>query len=632
MQKRVISSNLEIKSINGSTLYSFPFQIQIESSLITFSSKLNNSNLKIDLPHIDFVSKKDYGAMLNYLITILGLEKANCPKEEQAWHEEAETFFLIHYYLPIDDLKRKRKFWLGSFDKVDSLRELKKLALEKRDKATDSSVEAVLKLAAIHSSEDSQTLYKKAVYLNTTIVLPYKFDRYEQFKQNMLKNFRDFVDTIEKGFAQIEGSLAGHAELREKHINKILQEANTKFRKKHASLNDVKKSWIKRHFDKLKQQSQNFAHTFHDINQEAHSLLQTSYGKAGISCRKNELNLKDGESLKHSKIEWHRLEDNFDMTRASELMDRLISRMQKKYGYPAVELSNKAEINNLLNNKEDGLIGFYLWANYARDKNDFISLWDICIQITDQFVSEEQSLDLFLRDCDAMYNNVLAVGYEAVYKAISDQLSPIEQRVYQLSYFRQAMIDNRIPLFEPLTMNFLKEMGTSTVGLVILVLILQKDSLWDNKNLSNELKTRWLSYLKFYPFWVEIMQDSDREKYYQETVKPSIRSLSETISEDGSITLGDTIKDESQNDAIYPNMLQAVVLNHNAEKFENWIDSYCTDKQKNILQAYFYNDFNQKEIAQKEGISQQAVAKMLKQGIKRLNEGLTSQGIISTDV
>jgi predicted DNA-binding protein YlxM (UPF0122 family) len=63
-------------------------------------------------------------------------------------------------------------------------------------------------------------------------------------------------------------------------------------------------------------------------------------------------------------------------------------------------------------------------------------------------------------------------------------------------------------------------------------------------------------------------------------------------------------------------------------QLEGWINKYCTAKQAKVIRLGLLEDKEEKDIAQSEGITQQAVSKGIKAGIQNIRKGLKRDGLL----
>ena len=210
----------------------------------------------------------------------------------------------------------------------------------------------------------------------------------------------------------------------------------------------------------------------------------------------------------------------------------------------------------------------------------------------------------------------------------------------------------RIPILAPIIMNFVTGMDEETIGLIVLVLVFKRRS-WNGHRLDKELENRWRCYLKFYPLWVDILQSDERGKYAADTFSKKNISIETAIAkgkEGKTIFLKDRLGkqaalrenplDENRivsKDRYYPplltnNPLQVLVTGSKEELLSSlpkWLKSYCTKEQGQILRLKFLRGRKvaDEEIGRKLRITQQAVNKHLRVGLKNIQKGLVGKGI-----
>jgi len=149
----------------------------------------------------------------------------------------------------------------------------------------------------------------------------------------------------------------------------------------------------------------------------------------------------------------------------------------------------------------------------------------------------------------------------------------------------------------------------------------------EEKNLDKELERRWRAYLRFYPYWVETIQNDDRQAKRQQTIQKWTLSLHHPDPDDKGgkkLTLEERLPDPKTNPA---NLLQAIIPESGA-MLENWAKKYCTPKQAAHVIRRFRDEKTQEEIAKEEGIRQQAVSKSILGACQRIREGLIRDGIL----
>ncbi len=266
-----------------------------------------------------------------------------------------------------------------------------------------------------------------------------------------------------------------------------------------------------------------------------------------------------------------------------------------------------------------------LWSAYKSE--DLFGKWYMLGWIAANLVNRNECLRLVQREAESVYHGVLDYGFKQQYRKIRHLLTRSERRAYALMYFRLQTFDYRVPAMDPVISSFFTGMDEETKGLILLVLVFKIHEWNGNKNLDKELDRRWRAYLRFYPYWVEIIQDEDREAKRQKTTAAKMISLDHVvgIDENGKkLTLESILPDPKSQPA---NLLQAIVLS-SQPTLEEWAKKYCTPTQARHIIRYFAEGKTEVEIAKAGVVSQQAVSKSIRAAIKRIRDGLIRDGVL----
>jgi Xaa-Pro aminopeptidase len=247
--------------------------------------------------------------------------------------------------------------------------------------------------------------------------------------------------------------------------------------------------------------------------------------------------------------------------------------------------------------------------------------------ITAHLVNRNECVRLLQREAESVYHGVLDYAFKEVYRKIRRYMTVPERRLYALLYFRQPLFNYHVAVTNPIITSFFTNMDAETQTLILLVLVFKMREWGGEKDLDKELERRWRAYLRFYPYWVEIIQDEEREAKRQQGAQRKTLSLHHPIftDEDGNeLRLEDTLAGPPSKPA---NLLQAVTLEDGA-MLEHWAKTYCTAKQAIHVVRRFRDGKTETEIAKENGISQQAVSKSIRAACKRIGEGLIRDGVL----
>jgi hypothetical protein len=245
-------------------------------------------------------------------------------------------------------------------------------------------------------------------------------------------------------------------------------------------------------------------------------------------------------------------------------------------------------------------LGF--WAAYLSDET--LEKWDTICWITAHLINRNDCIRLLQREAESVYHGVLEYAFKEIYCKFRRHMTVPERRAYALLYFRLPIFNGHIAIITPIIMSFFIDMDEQTQALILLVLVFKRREWGGEKDLDKELERRWRAYLRFYPYWLDIIQDEDQQAKCQRTIRKSTLSLHHPVADkDGKkLTLEDTLPDPKSKPA---NLLQAMIL-ENGTTIEDWAQKYCTPKQAAHVIRRFRDEKTQEEIAKEEGITQQA--------------------------
>jgi hypothetical protein len=265
------------------------------------------------------------------------------------------------------------------------------------------------------------------------------------------------------------------------------------------------------------------------------------------------------------------------------------------------------------------------WSAYLSD--DILEKWSMVCWITAHLINRNECVRLLQREAESVYHGVLDYAFKEAYRKIRRRMTVPERRAYALLYFRQPLFNYHVAVTNPIIMSFFTNMDAETQTLILLVLVFKMREWGGEKDLDKELERRWRAYLRFYPYWLDIIQYEDREAKRQQTTQKCMLSLHHPDPADKGgkrLTLEDRLSDPKTRPA---NILQAIIL-ENGAMVEDWAQKYCTPKQASHVVGRFRDGKTEAEIAKEDGISQQAVSKSIRAACKRIREGLICDGVL----
>ncbi len=200
-------------------------------------------------------------------------------------------------------------------------------------------------------------------------------------------------------------------------------------------------------------------------------------------------------------------------------------------------------------------------------------------------------ISLDARNRELAFHDAIA---RQIYRKVRKELSRAERRLFQLMYFRQPSLGNVIPLLDPVIRSFVANTDYKTFALWLSTAVLKRGT----ATAAAELRRRYHLFLNFYPVWLLLVASDDRE-------------------------LGGEARDASREfdlrDTDHPMQPEL------AESLNDLASRFCTDKERDVLVAHFCDGQSQATIAERLGVSQQAVGQRIKRARVKLQHALMSE-------
>jgi hypothetical protein len=377
---------------------------------------------------------------------------------------------------------------------------------------------------------------------------------------------------------------------------------------------------------------------FADLVQEAQR-LQEPIGRE-VAEKHIEPLAEDGTSLTPEYASC--IQERLDTSAVDRLLWQTILRFEEVYGLEPLRdlelVSLPEELDEIVLDEDleeqidqelsqepefEEYLGF--WQAYLSD--DILEKWYMICWITAHLVNRNECVRLLQREAESVYHGVLDYAFKGIYRKIRRHMTVPERRAYALLYFRLPIFNGNIAVMNPIIMSFFADMDDETQALILLVLVFKRREWGGEKDLDKELERRWRAYLKFYPYWLEIIQDEDRQAMRQRTLQKCTLSLHHPDPADKGgkkLTLEDRLPDPKGRPA---NILQAIILGSGG-KLEDWAQKYCTPIQVVHVVRKIRDEKTETEIAEEEGITQQAVSKSIRAAYKRIREGLIRDRVL----
>lgn len=221
-------------------------------------------------------------------------------------------------------------------------------------------------------------------------------------------------------------------------------------------------------------------------------------------------------------------------------------------------------------------------------------------------------------EAESYYLGILDIQHHSDYKTIRCHLTREEKRCFVLCWFMRYTVlgkpsprfpfGNMIPTFHRMFVNFWDGMNEHTRWLIL------KGVIYKDKTILRELSEAWKSFLRFYPIWLAIVRSDDAESKKSQRKRLKTDSINAPLIYGEELTK-DTLKmPNSENKELLPKLISK-------ENFEELL-KFCSPKQANIISLKFLDGLTQEQIAKKLEITQPAIAKNLKAGLKAIKEGI----------
>src|SRR5262249_29275665 len=161
-------------------------------------------------------------------------------------------------------------------------------------------------------------------------------------------------------------------------------------------------------------------------------------------------------------------------------------------------------------------------------------------------------------------------------------------------------------------------MDAETQGMSIQLLVTRDAPPGERAELQVELLRRWRAYLRFYPYWADIVAEEEREaRRRRAAAGVSVEELGEESDDAGMPPRGHVRSDQAR-----PQRLAVGVRIACDPRFPEWVAKYCSACQARYVLAYLLEPKSERAIAQEHGVSQQAVSGGIQRGLRALKNAL----------
>lgn len=564
-------------------------------------------------------------------------EAAQDPENCQAF---ADTLLLawLHEALPSPDHKRGRMFDPRSFDRLESLVELTR-ATDTRNCPAHQRILA----AAGELNESASDLLQLAIYERPCIEHPLTDTEFSAFRRMFLDEVRDVAfeltniaqNAIADARKKVLRQNKGDSRARRKAlgiIDEVIRggrpEPFVRAIRKAASLvfTQARRMEVQRSraFDDLVRQTTDLLN--------AVGRLATEQGLFALAQRGEDVRPQfaalltefPGQGALDALVDrfLERFMDRFDVVRPCVIGEDEI----QSFG----QVAFPPDVNNDVPEPEFSFEQQYVNALVlAKESECLIEKYRVLGEIRAQFVNRMESIRGIYREAEMTHTRILGDAFRVAYRTFRSHLTRAERRLYKLLYFPQPFLDGRIAFLDPVISSFVLNLDDDTQLLAYLTLVENADARAGTESLRSELARRWRAYLRFYPAWLDIVRGDEQEQGHRKRTRAArVTSLESIVTGDSGdpVALKTLLSDAK---AQRPDAaLNVPVLGDDLLRFAT---KYCSKPQAKYLEAYFDEGKTEAAIAAKAGVSQQAVSKGIRSGLRHLKEGLLRDAVFTPD-
>lgn len=566
---------------------------------------------------------------------------------ERYFYADVLMMIAISRLQPTLDHKRERRFNLQTLDTSETLREL---AITTGTEGHPRNAR-LLQFAGQPSTPWCRLL-QEALYVRPDLVIPLADKHYHKFREQFFQEMAYVVDKLNEIETNVLSDLEKQVKSRRGWTPKQRTEALVRLQamRNNADTPALHSGWEKAMqivYQKALEMEDEGSGGFADLVSRARD-LQDPVARE-VYERKLTMLAEDDETFTAEYAEC--ITRRFDADGANALLEAAIQRYAEVFEIPHCELvslsdwpslssangfdkdaTDHADASNAMMAEAEAAELPVEWQQYsgfvhARYCDDIFDKWYMIGWITTNLVNRNECIRLLQREAESVFEGVLEYGFRLVYRKIRDRLSYLERRVFKLMYFRQPMFAYHLAALNPMIYSFFSGMDDDTQLLILAVLVLKRREIDGRKDLDKELERRWRAYLRFYPYWLEIIRDEDRVAKRQKTTRRKTLSLDKPLRTSGNarrITGGDVQKDYRSPHA---NVLEALIASSEVT-VADWASKYCTETQARHILKVAAGETETK-IAEDEGITQPAVSKNIRVALKRIRAGLVRDGVLT---
>jgi hypothetical protein len=581
-------------------------------------------NLPCRIFHPPIINGFEFG---EFVVELLRHEAAAREGDDASFYRQLELMVWVHSMVPNKDRRKGRRFDQKSFERCESLR-----VLTSATRTRHAPLPEKLLAAAGDRSDDKASLFDGVVYEAPLTQIPLAEEEYEQFRDSVLDEAASFQNQLDEVIRAavvdvVRGDVRGRGGKRLSRNR--LAEGLKRF--------DETGGWEKIHGAVRKMMGQVQAETelreqqneerFADLLEQVESLQRQMEEVAqhrGVAIVNGDTLTKAGVAV---------IESVLQPCVVTALLREMLLRIEQDQGLAPLEVytldelgvdtsfdTDAAPADEAFAAIEDDidLPEYSVFQQYqqaltlAIANEDTVNGWIVLCQMRAQFVNRTKCMQRLQREAEVGYTIAMGIAADVVYRRIRKRLTREERRAFRLVYLPNPWLDGRVAATEPVARSFAMDMDEDTQRLLLGVLVKNGG----NKESQVELRRRWNAFLRFYPHWLDMVRDDEREVSRSRRERAKGKFSSEWV----------------ESPATDSSMMASQFHALRSANLAEWVNKYCTATQATYLIGYFRDDLTEPEIAKQQGVTQQAVNKGIASGMERLKKGLVKDGIVEIEV
>ncbi len=545
--------------------------------------------------------------------------------EDNSFCRELQLLVWLHMVLPNKDRRKARTFDPKTFERSESLRSLTAVTRTK-----DATLPERLLAIAGGGKAHNVALFDGAAYERPFIQVPLIEGEYEQFRQLALDELAEMrnqlnctVNEAVDAIIRKESKRRGEKRLTQQQLAEAVAALdNTEF---WNSAGTIIRKIMSKVLDETVQQEELRAERFRDLVEQIddiRSRLEEEIERCGVCTT---VYAEEGTVMMTAEFV-SLLERVLPVEAANELLGDMLRRIEEDYQLTPLGVVDLDEYSDTAIVAGAGLAEpgktevpeFSVYEQYQQalslaiaGNKVFGKWWTLC-QMRAQIVNRTECMRLFQRESELAYSTAYGLAARVVYQRVRKYLSREERRAFQLLYLPTRWLNGRVAALEGLAWSFALEMDDETQGLLYMVLIRKAE----DRAARDELGRRWNAFLRFYPHWLDMVRDDEREDRRRRSDRNPTEPFADNTTRDPKVVSPDIARQFS-----------AVT----SERLSEWCARYCTSVQAAYLVAYYRDGLTESAIGRANNVTQQAVSKGIKEGLKRLRAGLRKDRVVELD-